>query len=103
MSQFRTDLSSDERIERHILFIRGHKVMVSVHLAGLNGVETRALNQAVRRNIERFSEDFVFHLTPVESEWPVSQNVVPLRILIQKDVCYTSSSRTEVSILILPT
>ncbi|MBS1258882.1 MAG: hypothetical protein MAG551_01946 [Candidatus Scalindua arabica] len=40
--------------------IRGHKVMIDRDLASLYGVETRVLNQAVRRNIDRFPEDFMF-------------------------------------------
>jgi len=53
--------------------------MLSPHLAGLYGVETRTLNQAVKRNIERFPEDFMFQLTADEAEWLVSQNVIPHR------------------------
>ncbi len=49
------------------------------HLAELYGVETRALNQAVKRNIDRFPEDFMFQLTAVEAEQLVSQNVIPHR------------------------
>jgi hypothetical protein len=52
-----------ERIERLILLIRGQKVMLDRDLAQLYDVETRALNQAVRRNIDRFPEDFMFRLT----------------------------------------
>ncbi len=52
----------DEVIERKIFLIRGHKVMLSNHLAQLYGVTTSALTQAVRRNIERFPEDFMFLL-----------------------------------------
>jgi hypothetical protein len=55
-----------ERIERSILLIRGQKVMLDRDLAQLYGVETRALNQAVRRNIERFPADFMFRLTREE-------------------------------------
>jgi len=55
-----------ERIERAILLIRGHKVMLDRDLAQLYGVETRALNQAVRRNIDRFPEDCMFRLTREE-------------------------------------
>jgi hypothetical protein len=54
------------RIERSILMIRGQKVMLDRDLAQLYGVETRALNQAVRRNIGRFPEDFMFRLTREE-------------------------------------
>jgi hypothetical protein len=55
-----------ERIERQILLIRGHKVMLDQDLADLYGVETKALNQAVQRNLDRFPEDFLFQLTPDE-------------------------------------
>jgi len=55
-----------ERIERSILMIRGQKVMLDRDLAQLYGVETRVLNQAVRRNIDRFPEDFMFRLTREE-------------------------------------
>jgi hypothetical protein len=55
-----------ERIESRILLIRGHKVILDVDLAELYGVETRRLNEQVKRNIERFPEDFMFQLTPEE-------------------------------------
>jgi ORF6N domain-containing protein len=55
-----------ERIERAILILRGHKVMLDNDLAALYGVETRALVQAVKRNPERFPKDFMFQLTNQE-------------------------------------
>ena len=55
-----------ERIERAILSIRGEKVMLDSDLAELYGVETRVLNQAVKRNADRFPEDFMFQLTAIE-------------------------------------
>lgn len=55
-----------ERVERAILSIRGEKVMLDNDLAELYGVETKALNQAVRRNIGRFPADFMFQLTNSE-------------------------------------
>lgn len=59
-----------ERIERMILFVRGQKVMLDRDLAELYGVETRVLNQAVRRNIRRFPHDFMFQMTPQEfAQW----------------------------------
>lgn len=57
-----------ERIERRILLIRGQKVMLDADLAELYEVETKALNRAVRRNIERFPGDFMFELTAGEFE-----------------------------------
>lgn len=56
-----------ERIERRILLLRGQKVLLDRDLAELYGVETRVLNQAVRRNIERFPEDFMFALSREET------------------------------------
>ncbi|MGH8699671.1 MAG: ORF6N domain-containing protein [Burkholderiales bacterium] len=55
-----------ERIERAILFLRGHKVMLDSDLAALYGVETRVLVQAAKRNPERFPKDFMFQLTDQE-------------------------------------
>jgi len=52
-----------ERIERSILTIRGQRVMLDADLAELYGVATKVLNQAVKRNPQRFPEDFVFHLS----------------------------------------
>lgn len=57
-----------EHIERMILFIRGQKVMLDSDLAELYGVETKVLNQAVKRNIERFPDDFMFQLTEDERD-----------------------------------
>lgn len=53
-------------IQHRIYEIRGQKVMLDRDLAELYGVETRMLNQAVKRNIERFPEDFMFRLTTEE-------------------------------------
>ncbi len=55
-----------ERIERGILLIRGQKVMLDADLAELYGVPTKALNQAVKRNSDRFPSDFMFRLTRKE-------------------------------------
>jgi ORF6N domain len=57
-----------ERVERRILLIRNQKVMLDADLAALYEVETKILNQAVRRNIERFPEDFMVQLTPEEDD-----------------------------------
>jgi len=55
-----------ERVQQVIYLIRGQKVMLDKDLAQLYGVETRVLNQAVRRNTERFPADFMFELTREE-------------------------------------
>lgn len=57
-------------IERRIFFIRGEKVMLDRDLAELYGVETKVLKQAVRRNISRFPDDFMFELSKAEfQDW----------------------------------
>jgi hypothetical protein len=66
-----------ERIQRAILVLRGHKVMLDADLATLYEVETRALIQAVKRNVERFPDDFMFQLTADEFERLKSQSVIP--------------------------
>ena len=83
-----TNLISAERIERRILLLRGEKVMLDFHLAELYEVETRTLNQAVKRNLERFPGEFMFQLSEEEtslvmrsqfvtaSDWNSSQAVM---------------------------
>jgi hypothetical protein len=64
-----------ELIKNSILDIRGKRVILDYELAKLYEVETKALKQAVRRNIDRFPEDFLFHLTKEEWELLRSQSV----------------------------
>jgi hypothetical protein len=68
-----------ERLEKAIFLIRGEKVMLDRDLAELYGVETRTLNQSVRRNLERFPPDFMFELTRDEiagiSQFVTSSNL----------------------------
>jgi hypothetical protein len=61
-----SDIVPVEIVEQKIYLVRNHKVMLDRDLAELYGVETRVLNQAVRRNIERFPEDFMLSLTREE-------------------------------------
>jgi len=61
-------LIPQEIIEQKILMIREQKVMLDTDLASLYGVSTKVLNQAVKRNINRFPEDFIFKLTDIEKE-----------------------------------
>lgn len=67
------------QVERRIYLIRGQKVMLDFDLAQLYRVETRALKQAVKRNLKRFPDDFMFELTRKEVDLLVSQNVIPSR------------------------
>ena len=75
-SKAASSVISTESIAQSILFLRGHKVMLSPDLADLYGVETRVLVQAVKRNIERFPNDFMFQLSVKEYEFLKSQNVI---------------------------
>jgi hypothetical protein len=59
---------SVKKISQKILFIRGHRVMLDADLAQLYEVKTKNLNKAVRRNLDRFPEDFMFQLTEGEFE-----------------------------------
>ena len=72
-----TALIPQEKIESKIYLIRGKKVMFDKDLAELYVVKPIALRQQVKRNKERFPEDFMFQLTKEEAENLVSQNVIP--------------------------
>lgn len=65
-----------ERIAKTILFLRGERVLLDEDLAVLYGVETRVLVQAVKRNLDRFPEDFMFQLSGEEWEGLRSQSVI---------------------------
>lgn len=66
-----------EVIANRILVIRGMKVLLSSHLAVLYQIDTRTLNQAVKRNIERFPKEFMFQLIEEEAKKLVSHFVIP--------------------------
>ena len=66
-------------IASKIISLRDERVILDVHLAELYDVETRVLKQAVRRNKDRFPDDFMYELTDVEIDTVVSQNVIPAK------------------------
>lgn len=78
-TQKMTNQLPTERIENKIYLIRGKKVMLDSELAGLYKVETRVLNQAIRRNIERFPDDFMLSLSR-EEIMNISQFVISSKI-----------------------
>ena len=83
-----------QSIQNRIYTLRGERVMLDFDLAGLYEVETRVLNQAVKRNIKRFPEDFMFRLTT--SEWQVirSQIVTATSInSMSSQIVMTSSNK----------
>jgi phage regulator Rha-like protein len=69
----------NEIIINKIYIIRGHKVMLDRDIAELYGVETKVLNQAVKRNIDRFPPDFMFQLTKAEAELISRSQIVTLK------------------------
>jgi len=97
-------MDSLEPIKQKIYEIRGLRVMLDFDLASLYGVDTRVLNQAVKRNIERFPEDFMFQLTKGEWEICKSQFLTNAHTLSQtiqpKDDCKSGSSNLTSQIVI---
>lgn len=89
-----------ERIEQAIFLIRHEKVMLDRDLAALYRVSTRALNQAVKRNVDRFPEDFMFQLTVDEAQTlrSRSQSVILKR---GQNIKYRPYAFTEHGILML--
>lgn len=77
-----------ETIENRIFLVRGQKVMLSLHLAELYGIEPRVLVQAVKRNMERFPIDFMFQLSTNEWENLKSHFVISIRGGIRRATPY---------------
>src|SRR5204863_5364878 len=85
-----------EDISRAILVLRGHKVLLDAELAALYGVDTRVLLQAVKRNLERFPEDFMMQLTAAEWAALRSQIGDGLRISVEgMTVAFDCRSQTN--------
>ena len=90
-----------ELIEHRIHIVRGQRVMLDSDLADLYGTTTMALNQAVKRNLDRFPEDFSFHLTEQEVANLISQIVIskpgrggrrkPTRVFTEHGIAMLSS------------
>lgn len=93
-----SDLIPIERIESKILVIRNQRVLLDRDLAELYEVPTKVLKQAVRRNIARFPEDFIFELTREEQDYLRSQSVTLKRGQHSK---YLSMAFTEQGIAML--
>ncbi|WJS95780.1 ORF6N domain-containing protein [Flavobacterium johnsoniae] len=93
-------LLSEETISNKIYFIRGQKVMLDGDLALLYGIETKVLKQAVKRNLSRFPDDFMFELTKVEYDSSRSQ-IVTLKNGRGSNLKYLPYVFTEHGILML--
>jgi hypothetical protein len=87
-------------VERRIFLVRGQKVMLDFDLAQLYGVETRALNQAVARNKERFPEDFCFRLNRAEVQ-ELNQSQVVTGPQKHRDPRYAPRAFTEQGVAML--
>ena len=92
------EIITTENIRAKIYEIRGQKVMLDRDLAALYGVETKALNQAVKRNIERFPSDFMFQLTKEES---LRSQIVTLKMEQGKHLKYMPYAFTELGVAML--
>lgn len=66
-----------QRIQNKIYEIRGQRIMLDFDLAEMYETDTRSLKQAIRRNLDRFPDDFMFQLTNTEIDTMVSQSVIP--------------------------
>lgn len=97
-------------VERRIFLIRGHKVILSTHLADLYEVEPKALVQAVKRNAERFPEDFMFQLNGdefailksqiVTSSWGGLRRATPYAFTEQGVAMLSSVLRSKRAIMV---
>ena len=82
-----------ENVAPLIFVLRGEKVLLSQHLAELYGVSVSSLNQAVKRNIERFPDDFMFQLSEEEFEGLKSQIVISTRGGTRRALPYALANR----------
>jgi len=78
-------------IDERVFFIRGRRVILSVHLADLYGIEPRVLMQAVKRNKARFPDSFVFQLNAIEFSALKSQSVISKYNSIRRSLPYAFS------------
>src|SRR5882762_9184710 len=89
-------LTRGEDITHAILVLRGQRVILDRDLAAIYGVTTKRVNEQVKRNAERFSEDFMFQLTPEEAELSRSQFGDGLRISVEgMTVAFDCRSQTN--------
>ena len=101
-----TSLIPAGRIERRILLLRGLKVMLDFDLAELYGVAAKVLNQSVKRNLDRFPEDFMFQLSEEETLLIMRSQIVTssdaTSLKSTKPPCRTGPNDTASEEMILP-
>ena len=95
-------LVTEQKILSRIYAVRAEKVMLDRDMAELYGIETRALKQAVKRNIERFPKDFMFEMPGKEIDRMVSQNVIPSKSYFggAAPFCFTEQGVTMLSCIL---
>lgn len=86
-----------EHIQNYIYELRGEKVLLDRDLAALYAVETRVLNQAVKRNLQRFPSDFMFQLTAAEWQWV--QQLLEEQPTISSQIVMTYPNKRPISAL----
>ncbi len=93
---------AEQVILNKIHVIRGEKVMLDRDLAEMYGVETKIFNQSVKRNMDRFPDDFMFEMTNKEIENMVSQNVIPSKSYFggAAPFCFTEQGVTMLSCIL---
>lgn len=94
-------VATTEQVQHLIHEIRGERVILDRDLAMLYGVETKVLNQAVKRNIERFPSDFMFQLTDIESNMLSWSQIVTLDNKRGHNIKYAPYAFTEEGVAML--
>lgn len=90
-----------ENLASLIYLLRGEKVLLSDHLAGLYGVSVSALNQAVKRNVARFPDDFMFQLTLEEASAVLASRSQIVTLKRGKNIKYLPYAFTEQGVAML--
>ena len=96
----KTGILTVDKIQNRVYVIRGQQVMLDYDLAEIYGYEVKNLNRQVKRNIERFPEDFMFQITSEEEEILRCQNVTAIRSSMSRSMPYAF---TEQGIYMLAT
>lgn len=91
-----------EEVASRILVIRGEKVMIDADLAELYGVATKALNQAVKRNSERFPDEFMFQLSQTEKDEVVTNCDHLTRLKFSKTLPYAFTEHGALMVATVP-
>ncbi len=98
-----TEMVTMDGISQKVYFIRGQQVMLDTDLAEIYGYEVKRLNEQVKRNMERFPEDFMFQLTDEEVNGCLRSQIATLNVARGKNIKYNPYAFTEQGIYMLAT